>query len=253
MRIRAALLGILCLFCSCTGDAPVPVAKPLPPVATAPPIAPVPVAPNPTADRIKDDQAAVAAAKKQGDLVKQLEAQKQEALDEATAAEKNAVAWRGVASDLTGSITTAKNAVLASKARWIAAILFGMALIGIIVAIWLPLARSVAGRLAGACFLGGVAALVFASIVPYLIWFGITIAVGGIIYGIVQWHKTHTTLTKVVQGVENAKAAIPEFAAKYAPILSTALGPNGTELVSQIRDGLGASLKADVEAAWKKI
>lgn len=250
MRYLIAILGILCLT-GCPGDrAP---ATPTPPPVKAAPIIEVPPPPNPTADKIKADQALIDAAKKSGDLVAQLQAQKDQALDEVDASKHVTAQWMGVANDLTGSITRAQNAVLASKARWVALLLYGATVIGIIVMIWLPIARTWAFRFSAACAVVATLCLLFAALVPYLIWVGIALALAGIIYGIALWKKSHETLTKLVQGIEAAKAASPATASTIGPVLSTSLGSSGTAVVSQIKATLGTKLQADVEAAWKKV
>ena len=252
MRTALVTLGILCLLVCLTGCGSAPATKPTPAPVPSTPIAPTVKPPDPSADAIKRDQAAEAAAKKANDQVAFYKAEAQEAIDQHASALDAANAWQKIANlrtrDASKAATDRENGILISRAHWVAAILFGASLIGVIVAIWLPLARKVAANLSIACFGGGVLAMVFAAAVPYLIWIGLGIVLIGVIYGIAQWHKTHAALVKTVQAVENVKASLPSLSAQITPVLAKAVGTS-SPLVDTIRD----KLAGDVGKIWKQI
>jgi hypothetical protein len=255
MRCSAIVLGLLCLLLSsCGTSAPATPARPAPVPAT--PIAPIVKPPDPNADAIKHDQELEAAAKKAGDDVALYKAQAQEARDQHASALDAANSWQKIANLRTRSATLAatarENAILVTEAHWVAGILFGASLIGVVVAIWLPLARKWAVNLSIACFGGAVLAMLFAVVVPYLIWIGLGIVLIGVAYGIVQWHKTHTALTRVVQAGENVKTAFPELASKITPILASTVNES-SPLVDTIRTKLASQLEAQVKALAKKL
>jgi hypothetical protein len=255
MRLPPIALGVLCLLCGllagCLGDA-TPAPKPPPAAIPVAPIITPAKPPDPNADAIKHDQQLEAAAKKSGDQVALYKAQAQEAHDQYAAALDAANSWQKVANlrtrDASQAATDKENGILVTRAHWVAGVLFGASLIGVIVGIWLPLARTVALNLALACSGGAVLAMVFAVAVPYLIWIGLALILVGVIYGIVQWHKTHTALVRTVQAGENVKAALPELAAKITPILSKAVGTS-----SPLVDTIRTKLSSDVKSLFAKI
>jgi hypothetical protein len=230
-----------------------PPAPPPQQVATPPPPA------DPNVDAIKHDQALEQAAKSANDMVGLYKAQADEANHQAALAHEAQGQWEQYGKQAQANETAAYNAVVATKARWAGGILFAAALLGVIVAFWLPLARTWAVRFAVACSIGGSVCFAFAVAVPYLIWIGGAVIAGFILAMVYWWRKDHATLGAIVTGVENAKKLLPDVADDIHAAVSSALAGGALAHVEAVGKSIGvavtkgaSTVQADVKADVSK-
>jgi ABC-type Fe3+-siderophore transport system permease subunit len=256
MTVGWLLTAILFITLGCEGDTVTTTTRTPPPSA---PIPVVPPAPNPTADAIAKDQAAEAAAQKSHNELALLEAEKSEAIHQAQLAANASTQWQKVATQRDTDITTFKNDALKAKARWAAGILLAAALLGAVVAIWLPLVRSKAVGFSVACAAGATLCIAFIALVPYLVWIGAGIIGAFLIAMVVWWARSHGTLSELIAAIEHLTTKNPHLATDVKSTLSSVLSTKAVAHVQKVADSIDvdsdnvlmsieAKVKADLEA-----
>lgn len=225
---------------------PAPAPPPPPPsqtVATPPP----PADPNVVA--ITHDQIVEKQAQAANDLVALYKAQTDEAVHQKALAYEAMGQWEAYGKQAQANEKAAEDVIVATRVRWAGGILLVAALLGVVVAVWLPLARRWSAGFAVACSVGGAVCFAFAAIVPYLIWIGGTVIAGFILAMVYWWRKDHVTLGNMVTGVENAKTLLPDVAGDIHAAMAKALAGGALAHIEAVGKSIGVTVTKDAATA----
>lgn len=236
------LLGVLWACTKAPETAPAPPPPPPHQVATPPP------PPDQNVSAITHDQALEKSAQVANDMVAFYKAQADEDVHQKALADEASGQWQQAGKQAQANEKAAENVVIATKARWAGGILFAAALLGVIVAIWLPLARKWSAGFAVACSVGGCVCFAFAIAVPYLVWIGGVVIAGFVLAMVYWWRKDHATLGAIVTGVENAKKLLPDVADDIHTAVSKALAGGALAHIEAVGKSIGVTVTKDVAA-----
>jgi hypothetical protein len=245
------IVGTLAVAACGQKDTAAPAARPA--AVPTQPIVTVAPPPDPTASAIQNDQAAEAAAKKANDQVAFYKAAAQEAADQAHAAALAEASWQTVHTQDLQKATAAQNAILATRARWVAGILFLVAIFGVIVAAEVPLFRVKAATFSAVCAGLGTVALLFAACVSYLIWIGAGIVSVGALAGIVALIRAHGSIGALTKGLEQVKADMPAIAGDIQASVAKVVSPATIAHATAVAKTIGVTLTADAKNVTKAV
>ncbi len=213
-----------------------------------PPVEATTVPPPSTANKLDEAIAKAkadgAAAQQKGDRLEQLEAEKREADARAEKAMHESGEWTAYGKQLTTEITTERDHQRQVKLYWFSGIMMLAALACVAAAIWIPLIRTWAIRGVIACVAVAGVAVVFAQLIPYLIWVGGGVVVILAIAGLVLWRKDHKALHQVVEAVGAAKDKIPAFRDGYKGIFTSIIDTDAEAQIGKVRTYVGRRLAA---------
>jgi uncharacterized protein YhaN len=198
---------------------------------------------------IEKAQADAEAAHKKGDRLAELEAQKREAVARAEQAEQYAKQWRDTSAKKDVQIKEEHDHQKQVMLWWFSGIMLVVGLAAVALAIWIPATAKWAVRFAIACGVVSGLAIFLAWLVPYLIWIGGTMVVGGLIAAAVWWKGDHKSLTQVVEAVGEAKNKVPEFKAAYKGIFREIIDTDAQNRITAVRERVTAKLAAEAAKA----
>ena len=141
----------------------------------------------------------------------------------ASAAEQKEIAndLNNQAKCLNATINREREEAVQLKLYWLTGILGGLTLVGIGIGVWIPLLRTMAWRFAMASGAVALTALLFAWIIPYLLWLVGALALSALAVGIYFWRLDHHTSRQLINAMEAAKADWPDYADHMAKHLDS--------------------------------
>ncbi len=195
-------------------------------------------------DTIAKAKADAALAQQKGDRLEQLEAEKREADARAEKAMHESGEWTAYGKQLGKEADAERDHQRQIKLYWFSGIMMLAALACVAAAIWLPLFRSWAIRGVIACVAVAGVAVVFAQLLPYLVWLGAGIVVLIGVAGLILWSKDHKALHQVVEAVGTAKDKIPAFRDGYKGIFTSIIDTDAEKRISAVRGYIGRRMVA---------
>lgn len=223
------------------------------PERKTPPPTPEIKQPKPPTDHYDADitqaETDAAAAHTKGDRLAELEAQKREAEARANQADEYARQWRETSTQKDRQIAAEHDHQEQVKLYWFSGIMLVVGLAAVALAIWIPATAKWAVRFAIACGVVSGLAIFLAWLVPYLVWVGGALVVGGLIAAAVWWKGDHKGLEQVVEAVGDAKEKIPAFKAAYKGIFSSIIDTDAEKRITAVRGRVASRITAEAAKA----
>lgn len=176
---------------------------------------------TPRAVKVAAAQKALDAAIVSGDPAARLTAERDLLYQQQLQAEETVKALKAQIESKDKEIIAAEIEAKQFKLRLFAYSMFGLALLLVGLAIWIPATARHAIKAALAAICVASLSLVFAWLLPYLFVVGCVLALLILIAGIAYWRMDHRTATQVVEAVQTVKHEIPDYKVKLGNIIDS--------------------------------